>query len=164
MLADESFPPSFHVPVLPGRRSVRLKQHRIPAPIDGRSDAVHRNQVPPGIAVVEQVLERLTDLQLQSIERCRCRVESSILRSRVVEGYWRYVLFQTYYRAATSWRLRKVEGVQVIVKPVEGGEDLFMQLLEGVVAAQCDRPPDPSALEAHLEDDFVRRLRLCLHV
>ena len=52
----------------------------------------------------------------------------------------------------------------MIVESVERGEDLFVELLEGVVTAQCDRPPDSPALEPNLEDDFVRRLRLCRHV
>jgi hypothetical protein len=152
---------SFHVAVLPGRSSVRFKQHRIPAPIHSRSDALNRDLVPPAVAVVEEVLKRLTDLQLQSVERCRCRTESAIPRSRIVERHWRYVLLRTYHRTATSWRLREVERVQVVIKPVERGEDFLMQLLKGMVAPQRDRPPDPPAPEHHPENDFGRRFRPC---
>ena len=122
---------------------MRLKQHRIPAPIHGWSNALNRHLVAPAIAVVENVLERLAVLQLQSVKRCRCRAESAIHRSRIVERYWRYVLLRTYYRAATSWRLRKVEGVQVLVEPVERREDLFMQLRSRVVVPTSRADPRP---------------------
>ncbi len=146
--------------ILRRRATTLFDDSWIPRAPNRTADLLNRDLVLPRVAEVEQVVEALTDPKTERSQWRHSCVPWKCLaqQRRLFIGIRMSVLVSsgTALRARPS-RLGEVEGVKVLVVPVECLVDHLVKVIERVVTSQSDRSPDSRRpFERHLEHVDLR--------